>query len=312
MSTLHVVVGAGGLGRTVAHELVTQGHRVRLVSRSEHSAGPDIESVRADATDPAQLDTALAGADVVYQCSQPEYTRWAEEFPQLQRGILDATVRAGADLVIADNLYMYGDPNGTVINEASPEAPVTKKGRVRKAMADAALEAHHAGMLRVAISRPSNYFGPGHDQSSKAVFGAAVKGKSMRFYGRMDAPHSSTYLPDAARAMATLGTTDQGWGSVWIPPVQPAITQHELASRVWTAAGNAGNPRVSVLSRRELALLGIFIPLLREVDEMYYEYERPFVVDSSKFQGAFGAEPTPMDVAIAATLASYAEARPVR
>ena len=259
----------------------------------------------ADATNPADLDVALAGASVVYQCAQPAYTRWAQEFPQLQTGILDAAVRAGADLVIADNLYMYGDPNGAVITEVSPENPATKKGRVRKAMADAALQAHCEGRLRVAISRPADYFGPGHDQSSKAIFGNAARGSAMQFFGRMDMPHTLSYLPDAAAAMATLGTTEAGWGSVWIPPVQPAMTQHELAERVWSAAGNSGRPKVRVTGEGAIRLVGLVVQVVREFAEMSYQYEKPFVVDSSRFESTFGAAPTANDVAIAATVEHY-------
>ena len=259
----------------------------------------------ADATNPADLDVALAGASVVYQCAQPAYTRWAQEFPQLQTGILDATVRAGADLVIADNLYMYGDPNGAVITETSPENPTTNKGRLRKTMADAAVQAHREGQLRVAISRPADYFGPGHDQSSKAIFGNAARGRAMQFFGRMDAPHTLSYLPDAAAAMAALGTTEAGWGSVWIPPVQPAVTQQELAERVWSAAGNSGRPKVRVTGEGAIRLVGLVVPVVREFAEMSYQYEKPFVVDSSRFESTFGAAPTPNDVAIAATVEHY-------
>jgi len=305
MSGLHVVVGAGGLGRAVATDLVSRGERVRLVSRSGGAAPAGVEYGRADATNPTELDEALAAASVVYQCAQPTYTRWAEEFAQLQTGILEATIRQGADLVIADNLYMYGDPDGAVITETSPQNPTTKKGRVRKAMADAALEAHRDGRLRVAISRPSDYFGPGHDQSSRATFGNAVRGKAMQFFGRTDQPHTLSYIVDAARAMATLGTTDAGWGSVWIPPAQPAITQREFAERVWAAAGNTGKPRMSVAGRRTIGLVGLVVPIVREFGEMGYLYEKPFVVDSSHFESTFGVSATPYDDAIAATIEHY-------
>lgn len=305
MSDLHVILGAGGLGTTLATDLLRRGARVRLVSRSATAVVTGAESTRADATDRVALDRAFAGASVVYQCAQPAYTRWAQEFPGLQRTVLDATVRAGADLVIADNLYMYGDPEGSVIAESSPQNPGSRKGRVRKAMADAALDAHRAGALRVAISRPADYFGPGHDQSSEAVFGNAVRGKRMQFLGRMDRLHSLSYIPDAAAAMAALGTTGAGWGAVWIPPVQAALTQREFAERVWRAAGQAGPPKVAVLGTRAIRAIGLVVPLLRELAEMSYQYDKPFVVDSARFEKTFAATATPMHEAIAATVEHY-------
>ncbi|MGZ8804557.1 MAG: NAD-dependent epimerase/dehydratase family protein [Microbacterium sp.] len=307
MDGVHVVLGAGGLGREVADELARNGQRVRLVSRSGRSGGdPAIERVRADATNPAELDAALAGAAVAYQCAQPAYTEWTTEFANLQTGILDAAARAGADLVIADNLYMYGDPDGAAISESSRERPTTAKGRVRKQMADDALAAHRNGRLRVAISRASTYFGPGHDQSSKGIFDNALRGKPMQFIGGVDMPHSYSYLPDAARAMVLLGARETGWGSAWISPVQSALVCREFAARVWSAAGQSGKPRISVMRRGMLRAVGLFVPIVRELPEMLYEYEKPFVVDSSRFERAFGVAPTPSGEAIAATLEAYA------
>lgn len=305
MNDLHVIVGAGPLGRAVAAELVSRGRPVRLVSRSGVHRVAGAESAAADATSAEQLDVALAGATVVYQCAQPEYTRWAREFPALQCAILDATVRAGADLVIADNLYMYGDPAGSTITERSSQNPHTKKGRVRKAMADAALAAHADGRLRVALSRPSDYFGPGHDQSSKGIFGAAVTGRGMSFFGRMDQPHSLSFVPDAAAAMATLGTSSDGWGRAWIAPVQPAITQAEFAERVWRAAGRTDAPKVRVTDRRAVQAVGLIVPIVREFSEMIYEWDTPYVVSSADFESTFGVTPTPLDEAIARTVAAY-------
>lgn len=125
---MHVTIGAGPLGRGVALELVRRGERVRVLSRSGTSVGPDVESVKADAKSSVALTKALRSASVVYKCSQPPYTRWAQEFPGLQKSIVDATAHVGADLVVADNLYCYGDPRGAVITESSPEIPTSKKG----------------------------------------------------------------------------------------------------------------------------------------------------------------------------------------
>jgi nucleoside-diphosphate-sugar epimerase len=305
MSRLHVIVGGGPLGRAVASELVERGEQVRLLSRHGDAAVAGAESVAADATVPADLDRAFVGASVVYQCSQPEYTRWAQEFPQLQRGILNAAVRAGADLVIADNLYLYGDGDGATITEKSPSHPLSRKGAVRQAMAEEALAAHDAGRLRVALSRPANYYGPGHDQSSKAVFSAALSGKPMQFLGRTDQLTTFSYFPDAAAAMATLGTSDAGWGKAWIAPVQPPITQGEFAARVWSAAGQSGKPRIAALPKIAARVLGLFVPVIRELPEMYYQWDRPYLVDSSLIESTLGVYATPLDQAISATLDSY-------
>ena len=298
----HVIVGAGPLGSSVARSLLAEGHRVRLVSRLGRATVDGATPHVADATVPASLDAAFSEAAVVYQCAQPAYHRWAEEFPALQDSILDAATRAGADVVIADNLYTYGSPGTGTITESSPESGTTRKGAVRRKMAESALARHRAGQLRVALSRPSTYFGPGYELLNDTVFRRALKGQPMQALGSVDHPHSFSYVPDAGKAMATLGTSDEGWGRVWIPPVQPAVTTHEFLSRIWRMACQSGRPRIQVVSPPMLRLVGFFSGPAREAHEMMYEFTSAYVVDSGLFQSTFEASPTPMDAAITATL----------
>lgn len=304
MNGLHTVLGTGPLGTAVAESLLHRGLAVRVVSRTHTSRLSDVESVTGDLNNPDFARSAVQGSEVVYQCTQPAYRRWTQEFPALQQRIVDATVAAGADLVIGDNLYGYGDPAGAVLSNASPRHPQTRKGLLRKRLADAALAAHDSGFLRVAIARPSNYFGPGYT-TGDTVFGPAASGAAVTAFANPDAPHSFSFVPDAGRAMAALGTNDSSWGRAWITPVQPAITQRELARMAWQAAGRHGEPRVRVLGKAGLTTLGLFVPALRELREMSYEFERPFVADSSEFERTFGERPTPLPEAVEATVRWY-------
>jgi nucleoside-diphosphate-sugar epimerase len=307
MNNLHVIFGTGPLGRSVAEELVKRGRQVRMVNRSGKASElpQGIEVVAGDAYSQDFTCHVTKGAEVVYQCAQPDYHQWTEKFPALQHSILESTAKNGAKLVIADNLYMYGDPNGQTISETSPENPHTKKGKLRKQMADAALAAHRTGKLQVALSRPSHYFGPGYDIAANFIFLPALKGKSVQLLGKIDVPHSFSYVPDAGRAMAILGTSEQSWGQVWIPPVMPVMTQREFAQKVWQAAGQQGKGSITLLKKWMLGLVGLFNPASRETVEMLYEFEKPYVVDSSKFQKTFGMMATPIEEAILRTLEYY-------
>ena len=52
-------------------------------------------------------------------------------------------------------------------------------------------------------------------------------------------------------------------------------------------------------------------PLLREMRETAYQFRAPFVIDSSRFDAAFGRlEPTPHSEAVAQTVAWYRSADP--
>jgi nucleoside-diphosphate-sugar epimerase len=182
---------------------------------------------------------------------------------------------------------------------------VGNRARLRKRMAEAALDAHRAGRLRVAISRASDYYGPGHDQSSKGIFGNALRGKAMQFFGRTNVPHSFSYVPDAGRAMAILGTSELGWGRVWIPPVQPAVSQAEFGAMIWAAAGQQGKPKISAITRTLAAPLALFVPIVKALIETLPHFEHPYVVDSSEFERTFSVTATPVEVSVAETVDWY-------
>ncbi len=291
---LHVVVGSGPLGRAVACALIGQGRRVRMVSRS----GRGVAGAESRAVDIGVADDYAAGATVVYQCAQPAYHRWVEEFPALQRRVLDEAARAGARLVVADNLYAFGDGGGDVISDASVRAPRSRKGELRAAMAEEALAAHAAGRLEVALTQPSNYLGGGYHQFDSSVVAPALRGRTMRFLGPLDQPHAFSFVPDAGRAMAAIGVGDRGWGRSWVTPVLPAVTQGELAELVWRAAGRAGEAKVSGMSKRTARVLGAFIPDLGALVEMWYEFDAPYLVDASGFEAEFGVAASSWDAVL--------------
>ena len=306
---LHVVLGAtGGAGGALVSELAGRGHRVRAVSRKPTADLPEgVEQLAADAADPAQTRTACAGATVVYHCVQPPYQRWAAEFPPLTQSIADAAAAAGARLVYADNLYAYGPVHGP-ITEDLPALATTKKGRIRALMAERLLAAHRSGTLQVAIGRSSDYYGPGGANSvvGDILFGAATKGNRARWMGRMDVPHSLNYLQDVARALITLGARPEALGEVWHLPAAEPVTGREFVELI--AAALARPVKVTATSRLALRTAGLFDPRARESAEMLYQWERPFVLDASKFQRAFGPlEPTPHPQAVATTVAWFRE-----
>ena len=223
----HVVLGAsGGTGSAVVEELVARGLPVRAVNRKGDALVPaGVERVAADVATTEGARLAVEGAAVVYHCAQPEYTRWAEEFPAMNRTVLDTTAAAGAKLVFADNLYMY-DSNLGPISESTPETATTVKGRLRGRMADDLLAAHRAGTLRVAIGRSSDYYGPNGTDTTLGdrLFAAILAGKKAQWMGSLDQPHTCSYLPDMARALVTLGEHEQADGRAWVLPAAEPIT----------------------------------------------------------------------------------------
>ena len=308
-----MVFGTGQVGHALAAVLAGRGLTVRVVSRHRPPELADgIDWRAADATDTDAASDAAKGAAVVYQCLNAPYTQWPERFPPLQRGVLAAAERNGALLVSLENLYGYGPAGGKPMTEDLPLAATTVKGRTRAAMTGELLAAAADGRVRVAIGRASDFFGPGVTAGStlgERVFGNALAGRRADFIGDPDLPHTYSYVPDIAAGLATLGTDARAAGQVWHLPGPATVTTRALLDLV---AAEVGHP-VGIRSVPKLAVraLGLVNPMMRELAEMSYEFDEPFVLDTSKYQAAFGTAGTPLAVALAATVAWY-RTRPSR
>ena len=307
-SPLDVVLGTGALGRAVADELLGRGRRVRLVNRSGRLVAPPPGALlrAADLTDAASAQAACAEAGTVYLCANVPYTDWREKWPPLAAGILEGAARAGARLVYGDNLYSYGPVDGP-LREDLPAAATGTKGRVRAGIAARFLDAHRAGRVRVTIGRASDFYGPWATDSSllgSRVVPAALAGGIGQVIGDVDQPHTFTFIRDYARGLATLGAREEAFGQLWHVPSAETTTQRELLRLVWEEAG-AGVPRFRAAPGWLVRALGLFSPMMRELAEMLYEWERPYVVDHSKFERAFGAATTPHREAIRETVAWF-------
>lgn len=306
---LHVVFGTGPLGLAVMRELLSRGERVRMVNRSGRADVPqEIEVVKADATDPASTRTACNGAAVVYNCTKAPYTEWPEKFPPIMNGIIAGAGEAGAKLIYADNLYMYG-PVGGALTETLPYKATGRKGRTRAQMAITLMEAHKAGTVRAAVCRASDFFGPGVLDSAmgERVFGAALAGKPAELLGSLDLPHTYTYIDDFAKALVTLGEREEALGQVWHAPSAETITTRQFVEMVYGQAKQT--PKFRVAPKAFVTLLGLFSPPMRELKEMLYTFEQPLVVDHSKYARAFGDHATLHTEAIAQTFAWFRRRR---
>ena len=308
MTSNHVVLGTGAIGRAIAEELVRRGESVCMVNRSGKmdEAPIGVEVVASDLYDPAKVREVTRGAKVVYQSAQPHYYEWPEKFPPLQKSIIDGLIGSDAKLVIVENLYMYGDTDGKPLTEDMPYNAHTRKGKVRAAMSEAALAAHRAGKLRVTIGRGSDYFGPwGTDTSmGSLVFYPLLRGKAGQVGGSAYVPHTHTYIPDFGKALVTLGERNEADGRAWhVPNDMPRITQGELIKIFAEEAGV--RLRIQTVGKLMMSLAGLFIPEAKESVEMLYEFEKPFIVDSSKFENTFGIKATPMRQAVKETVAWF-------
>jgi nucleoside-diphosphate-sugar epimerase len=300
----HIVVGAGQVGSQVARKLAGLGHEAVVVSRS--GAGPDLPRVRlvaANAADKEGLTALAAGAEAIYNCVNPLYHRWLTDWPPIARSLLGTAESTGAVYVILGNLYVYAPPTGP-LTEDLPLEPPSEKSAVRVRIWQDALAAHEAGRVRVTELRASDYFGPGARDLShlgERFMPKLLAGKPVRLTGDPDQPHSWTYIPDVAASLVTAATDERAWGRAWHVPTAPPMSYRQVAARVHELAGTPA-PKVGSVPQWLVNAIGIASPLLGEIKHVRYQFDRPFVLDSSAFQKTFGVTPTPMDEALTATI----------
>jgi nucleoside-diphosphate-sugar epimerase len=302
---LHVVLGAsGGLGNAVVQVLVHQGKRVRAVSRSaivNVNWGDRVDLIRGDVADPSQMIEICQGASVIYHCTNAPYPEWQSALPPMMQGVIMGAETSGATVVYGDNLYMYGPVSGLITPDL-PSNATGKKGVVRAQIARELMNAHRSGRIRATIGRASDFFGPGVLNSSmgEVIFQALVEGKTLNLIGKLDVPHTYTFVEDFARGLVTLGEREEALGKIWHIPSAETLTTRQFLALIFAEAQQT--PKLRVASPLMLNLLGWFSPMMRELQEISYEFEQPFVVDHRQYEAMFGGETTPHREAIRKTI----------
>ncbi len=288
---MQTILGANGtIGSLLAKELTIYTNQIRLVSRHPKKVNPGDELFPADLTDPFQVEKAIAGSEVVYLLVGFNYEIkvWRAEWPKLMRATIDACKKHHAKLVFFDNVYAYDTTAIPHMTEASPLNPSSKKGLVRKQLVDMIMNEVTAGTLTALIARSADFYGPNNDKSFLMIMvhDNIKKGKKPNWIIDAGKKHSFTYTPDAAKATALLGNSPDTWNQTWhLPTHRNALTGKEMIS-LFTQQMNVPD-KVFVLPMWMIKLLGLFVPLMREMPEMMYQYDRDYIFDSGKFDRRF-------------------------
>jgi nucleoside-diphosphate-sugar epimerase len=301
---LHVVLGAsGGLGSAVVWQLVRQGKRIRAVSRSADRFDLErrVEVVRGDITDPAQMGKICQGASVIYHCANAPYPEWTTALPPMMDGVIIGAETSGAKVVYADNLYMYGRVSGLITADLSDRA-TGKKGLVRAKIAAQLMDAHRSGRIQATIGRASDFFGPTvlNSMMGEVVFQALVEGKTLNLIGKLDLPHTYTFVEDFAKGLVTLGSREEAAGEIWHIPSAETLTTGQFLNLIFAEAQHT--PKLRIASPLMLNFLGLFSSMMCEIKEISYEFEQPFIVDHQKYERVFGNDSTPHREAIRRTV----------
>ena len=307
-----VILGAGPVGASLAESLARGGHEVKLFSVIGNPAydmpGTSPDSV--DGTDHAQVREACDAADVIYLCLNAHYVDWYELFPPRLEAAIDIAASTGAKLVYHDNVYMYG-PQKQPLTENLPYDAETRKGKLRAEMARTFTDAMQSGRIRGAIGRSADMYGPGALNSSfnstlgERHFYPLLAGKAVSILGDIDQPHTYAFVDDVAGGLASLGEHERALGEAWHLPAAPTLSHRDLMTIAFEEAGLPPKIRGSKASAFFVRGIGLFQKDVGEVSELLYQFESPMIVSHNRYQQAFGADPTPHDLALRETLAWY-------
>src|SRR6185437_13402576 len=303
--SIHTILGAGGaIADSLAGELANRHIPFRLVARHPVSiAGAEV--LPADLTDRDQTLQAVAGSSVVYLCVglKYDYRIWRSQWPRIFDNTIEACIQSGARLIFFDNVYMYGRTEGPMTEE-TPYDPSSRKGDLRARLATQLMSEVRKGNITASIARAADFYGPATAKTSVPdflVFQRLLKGQRAQWLVNAKVPHSFTYVPDAARALAILATDDNSWNQVWhLPTTAPAITGAEFIRIAATLQQK--DPRFSILSSWMVRLGGLFDRTTAELHEMLYQYAYDYHFDSSKFERAYNFKPTSYENGIKATI----------
>ncbi len=283
---LHVVLGAAGtMGRVVIDELRARDLKFRAVVRNKEIEG--VEAVKADLLDLKQTEAAVNGAGYVYLCVGIPYRseKWMEEWPKVMENVITVCEKESAKLIYLDNVYMYGpSPLKVPFDENHSQNPDSQKGKARKMTVDLLTEAMRSGRVNAVIGRSADFYGPNAVNSPfyTSFLDRMLQGKAPMFIGSVDEVHTYSYTPDNARALVTLALDGSAYGQVWHLPVSEPVTVKEAAGIINRELGTGYN--VKAMSGFLLGILGLFIPILKELKEMLYQFNSPYIMSCDKFK----------------------------
>ncbi len=285
----------------MATELKNYTNQIRLVSRNPQKVNETDELFPADLSDTKMVEKAIESSGLVYLVVGFDYNIkvWRDKWPKLMKVTIDACIKHKAKLIFFDNIYLYDIKTIGHMLEDSPINPPSKKGLVRKEIAEMLMNEVTVGNLTALIARAPDFYGPDNENSIliELVYKTLLRGKRPNWFIDATKKHSFIYTPDAAKATAILGNTPEAFNQVWHLPTD----NNTLTGQEWIALFNKEmktSKKVMVLSKFMLKLLGIFMPEMREMPEMMYQYDRDYIFDSSKFNNRFNFTPATYEMGV--------------
>jgi nucleoside-diphosphate-sugar epimerase len=293
---MQTILGAGGaIGRELARSLPTYTDKIRLVSRNPQAVNEGDELLVADLTNPEETKKAVEGSEVIYLTAGLKYDIrvWQDTWPVIMQNVIDAAKNHQAKVVFFDNIYMYDPASIGSMTETNPINPKSRKGKVRAQISQMLMKSVENGDIQALIARAADFYGPSIKDVSiltETIIKPLSDGKKANILGSVDHVHSFTFTPDAGKATAMLGNTPDAFNQVWhLPTSSEKLTIKDFIEMI--AGYFEVKPKYQVAGRTLTKVLGLFVPIMREMHEMIYQYESDYFFDSEKFNGRFDFKP---------------------
>ena len=300
------ILGAGGaIGIELAKALTTYTTDIRLVSRNPKKVNPNDELFSADLTNREEVFKAIEGSEIVYVTVGFAYNTkiWQKLWPPFIKNVIDACIQHHTKMVFFDNIYAIGGDNVKHITEGSPISPCSKKGEVRAEVDKLILNAIEHRQLNAIIARSADFFSEvkASSMAMNLIYDNLIKGKKAQWMCDVKKVHSMSYTPDLAKGTAILGNTPDAYNQIWNLPTDSEKITGEGWINLFAKEMNTTN-KYQVLPNWLIKILGWFIPIMKELPEMNYQYDRDYFFDSSKFNKRFNYTPTKNAIAVKQTV----------
>ncbi len=294
---MQTILGSGGIiGIELAKNLPKHTNKIRLVSRNPKIVNQSNELFPCDLTDTEQVKEAVKGSDIVYLTVGLDYNLkiWEESWPKIMRNTIDACAFHNCKMVFFDNVYMYDKDHLDNMTEDTPINPPSKKGKVRAEISEMMMNAWERNTISGLIARAPDFYGPNNDKSMLmiSVHDNFKSGKKANWLGKIDCKHSFIYTPDIGKATAELGNSNTAYNQVWHLPTAPDPLTGKEWIDVFAREMNIKNPKYQIAGETMAQIMGLFNPIMKELSEMIYQFDRDFIFKSDKYEHYFNTQPT--------------------
>jgi len=296
-----ILGGGGGAGTELAGQLIKYTDRIRIVNRNPKKVNASDQVIKADLSDPNNLDEVVKGSEVVYVTIGFEYKTsvWKEKWPKFMRSLIESCRKHGSRIVFVDNIYMYDPEYLSDMTEETPVKPVSQKGKVRAEIASMLINSVERGEVSALIARSADFYGPGVAGSylTQTVLNNLIKDKNPQWLGKTDVIHNFAYSRDIGISLAILGNTPDAFNQIWhLPAAEEKMTSRQWIELMMKAMNK--EKKINSIPTFMMGPIGLFIPVLKELKDVSYQLDNDYFLNSGKFNGRFNFKPTDPETGI--------------